>query len=156
MKAQVDRMTAELSERFRHYVRDLKVQLWSENGQVEFYTSFRLRRDPRSQEFKLSLPADLGQTDADRAMLVVGIFSLIGQRIRQSISTASQPNAPLARPPDTGPAVVERHRLIAKLQRDLDGLRKIPRKRREAECADEREQTCRALLWELGAGEGDR
>jgi len=156
MKAQVDRMTAELSERFRHYVRDLKVQLWSDNGQVEFHTSFRLRRDQTVQDFKLSLPAELGRTDAERAMLVVGIFSLISQRIRQAIENAPHISAPASRPPDTGPKMAERHRLIAKLQRDLDGFRKIPQARREAECADEREQTCRALLWELGEGEGNQ
>ncbi|MCR6671482.1 hypothetical protein [Devosia ginsengisoli] len=56
----------------------------------------------------------------------------------------------MGRVPDTGPEVQDRQRLITKLQADLRRFQSIPKPRREAECADEGEQTCRALLRELG------
>lgn len=44
----------------------------------------------------------------------------------------------------------ERVAQIRKLSSDLARFRNIPAHRREAECADEGEQTCKALLRELG------
>jgi hypothetical protein len=44
----------------------------------------------------------------------------------------------------------EREKLIAKLHRDLKRFQAVPAHRREAEHADEREETCRALLRDLG------
>ena len=49
--------------------------------------------------------------------------------------------------PDTNP---ERERLIRKLEADLARFRRVPAHRREAECADEGEVTCLALLRDLG------
>ena len=51
------------------------------------------------------------------------------------------------RPPQTGP---ERERLVRKLEADLARFRRVPSNRREAEHADEGEQTCLALLRDLG------
>lgn len=51
---------------------------------------------------------------------------------------------------EVGTEARERQRLIRKLQADLRRFQRIPASRREAECADEGEQTCRALLRELG------
>jgi hypothetical protein len=57
------------------------------------------------------------------------------------------------RVPIAGGPATQREKLIAKLQRDLRRFRSIPADRREAECADEGEATCLALLREQGAGE---
>lgn len=57
----------------------------------------------------------------------------------------------MTRVPDTGPEAQGRQRLINKLQADLRRFQNIPKHRREAECADEGEQACRALLRDLGA-----
>lgn len=46
----------------------------------------------------------------------------------------------------------DRERLIRKLESDLARFRRVPSYRREAEHADEGEQTCLALLRELGVG----
>lgn len=59
------------------------------------------------------------------------------------------------RVPAIGQPATQRERLIAKLRRDLARFREIPSDRREAECADEGEATCLALLREHGAGEPD-
>lgn len=50
------------------------------------------------------------------------------------------------RTPLAGHPATQRERLIAKLRRDLERFRRIPAERREAECADEGESTCLALL----------
>lgn len=55
----------------------------------------------------------------------------------------------MVRVPDTGPAARGRDALIRKLERDLARFNGIPATRREAECADEGAETCRALLAEL-------
>ena len=54
---------------------------------------------------------------------------------------------------DTNLAARDREKLIAKLRRDLARFERIPQDRREAECADEGEQTCRALLADLNVDE---
>lgn len=56
----------------------------------------------------------------------------------------------MTRVPDTGPEAQERQRLISKVRADLRRFQRIPKHRREAECADEGELTCRALLRDLG------
>jgi hypothetical protein len=55
----------------------------------------------------------------------------------------------MVRVPDAGPGVREREALILKLENDLARFQRIPAARREAECANEGEATCRALLAEL-------
>ena len=150
MKAQVDRMAAEFLERYRHYLVDLDVGLWSEAGFIEFRCRFRLRRDSLVHNFTLGLPAVSAETDAERATLVVGVFAVITERLNTAIAERPLAGSPASRPPDTGPKALERNRLIEKLQRDLAYFRRVPPRRREAECAEEGEQTCRALLFELG------
>lgn len=60
----------------------------------------------------------------------------------------------MVRVPDIGPEIKERERLIKKLQRDLARFQRIPAARREAECADEGEQLCRAMLSDLAGQVG--
>lgn len=55
------------------------------------------------------------------------------------------------RVPVTGPAERERQAQIARLVMKLQYFQRIPPHRREDECADAGEQTCRALLADLGA-----
>ena len=44
----------------------------------------------------------------------------------------------------------DRDRMVRKLEADLARFRRVPAHRREAECADEGEATCLALLRDLG------
>lgn len=52
----------------------------------------------------------------------------------------------MVRVPDAGPVVRGREALIHKLEADLARFQRIPAHRRDAECADEGEATCRVLL----------
>ena len=56
-----------------------------------------------------------------------------------------------SRMPGIGPNSQDRERLVSKLKADLRRFQNVPVNRREAESADEGEQTCLALLRDLGA-----
>ncbi len=58
--------------------------------------------------------------------------------------------------PDVDLAAGDREKLIAKLKRDLARFERIPDHRRQNECADEGEQTCRALLADMGVAGFDK
>jgi|TARA_R100000365_G_C2740576_1_gene69290 hypothetical protein len=53
------------------------------------------------------------------------------------------------RVPNSGPAVREREAMMRYFQSRLAYFQKIPARRREAECADEGERDCAALLRQL-------
>ncbi|QYO78407.1 hypothetical protein [Devosia salina] len=55
------------------------------------------------------------------------------------------------RVPNSGKAERERQALIRRLEKKLAYFQSIPASRREGECADAGEDTCRALLADLGA-----
>lgn len=55
------------------------------------------------------------------------------------------------RVPNSGPAERERQGQIRRLEKKLAYFQSIPPHRRDDECADEGEQTCCALLADLGA-----
>jgi hypothetical protein len=55
------------------------------------------------------------------------------------------------RVPNSGPAERERQDQIRRIEKKLAYFQSIPERRREDECADEGESTCRALLSELCA-----
>ncbi|THF92957.1 MAG: hypothetical protein E8G75_04300 [Sulfitobacter sp. SK025] len=57
----------------------------------------------------------------------------------------------VVRVPNAGQAEQERQALIRRLNMSLTRFQSIPISRREAECADEGEATCRRMLGELGA-----
>ncbi len=57
----------------------------------------------------------------------------------------------MLRVPNTGPAERERLALIKRFEGKLAYFRGIPPARREAECADEGERDCTAMLAELRA-----
>lgn len=53
------------------------------------------------------------------------------------------------RVPEAGPKVKEREELLAHYYKQLARFERIPPSRREAECADEGEATCLAMIAEL-------
>jgi hypothetical protein len=57
----------------------------------------------------------------------------------------------MLRVPNTGPAERERQALMKRLESKLEYFRGIPPARRDAECADEGERDCMAMLAELRA-----
>lgn len=86
MQAVVDRLSDELSDKYLQYLEAFRVDLRSEAGFVEFRCGFALRRDHALRQFKLKLPAVIGETDGERELLMVVVFEQIEQIIDQAIA----------------------------------------------------------------------
>lgn len=86
MKALVDRLSAELSERYVQYLDTFLVDLWSEDGFIEFRCGFSLRRDHALRTFTLKVDADAGQTDGERDLLIAVVFDEIEEMLDLAIS----------------------------------------------------------------------
>lgn len=86
MKARVERLSAELSERYVQYLETFLVELWSERGFIEFRAGFSLRRDHELRSFTVKVDADSGQTDAERELLVILVFDEIEELIDLAIA----------------------------------------------------------------------
>lgn len=86
MKALVERLSAELSERYVQYLETFLVDLWSERGFIEFRAGYSLRRDHELRSFTVKVDADSGQTDAERELLVIVVFDEIEEQIDLAIA----------------------------------------------------------------------
>lgn len=86
MKALVERLSAELSERYVQYLETFMVDLWSERGFIEFRAGYALRRDHELRSLTVKVDADSGQTDAERELLVVAVFDEIEEQIDIAIA----------------------------------------------------------------------
>ncbi|MET3901284.1 hypothetical protein ABIB57_005254 [Devosia sp. UYZn731] len=86
MKDFVDRLSADLSGRYVHYLETLLVDLWSEAGFIEFKCGFALRSDHLMRCFQIKVPALAGDTDGERRLIVVMIFEEIEEKIDLAIA----------------------------------------------------------------------
>lgn len=86
MKAIVDRLSAELTERYVHYLETFMVVLWSEAGFIEFRCGLTLRSDHLLRRFKLKVPALAGDTDRERNLIIVVVFEQIEEVIDKAIA----------------------------------------------------------------------
>ena len=86
MKELVDRLSAELSERYIQYLETFLVDLWSDAGFIEFRCGFALRRDHALRTFTLKVDADAGQTDDERDLLIAVVFDEIEEMLDLAIS----------------------------------------------------------------------
>lgn len=86
MKSLVDRLSAELSERYIQYLETFMVDLWSEGGFIEFRAGYSLRRDHKLRSFTVRVDADTGQTDAERELLIIVVFDEIEEQIDVAIA----------------------------------------------------------------------
>tara|TARA_R110002020_G_scaffold66473_16_gene174745 strand:- start:3679 stop:3960 length:282 start_codon:yes stop_codon:yes gene_type:complete len=86
MKALVDRLAGEISERYIQYLEAFLVNLWSDAGFIEFRAGYILRRDHQLRSFTVKVEADAGQTDAEREMLIIVVFEEIEAQIDLAIA----------------------------------------------------------------------
>lgn len=86
MKALVNRLSAELSERYVQYLETFMVDLWSDAGFIEFRAGYSLRRDHLLRSFNIKVEADAGETDAERELLIIVVFDEIESHIDLAIS----------------------------------------------------------------------
>jgi hypothetical protein len=86
MKGLVDRLSAELTERYIQYLETFMVDLWSERGFIEFRAGYSLRRDHQLRSWTVKVEADSGQTDAERELLIIVVFDEIEEQIDLAIA----------------------------------------------------------------------
>jgi hypothetical protein len=86
MRALVDRLSAELTSKYVHYLETFMVDLWSDRGFIEFRAGYTLRRDHQLQSFTVKVDADSGQSDAERELLVIVVFDEIEEQIDLAIA----------------------------------------------------------------------
>lgn len=88
MKAMVDRLSAELTARYIHYLETFLVDLWSDTGQIEFRCGFTLRADHQLRQFTLKIPALAGDTEGEREreLIITILFEQIEKMIDEAIA----------------------------------------------------------------------
>lgn len=86
MKSLVDRLSAELAEQYVQYLETFLVDLWSDQGFIEFRAGYSLRRDHVLRSYTVRVDADAGQTDAERELLILVVFDEIQEKIDLAIS----------------------------------------------------------------------
>lgn len=86
MKALVDRLSNELSGKYVTYLETLVVDLWSEDGFVEFRCGFSLRSDHVLQSLTVKLPAAAGTSDLEREVLIRAVFEELEEQIDLAIA----------------------------------------------------------------------
>ena len=86
MKVTVDRLSAELADRYIHYLDTFMVDLWSDLARIEFRCGFSLRSDHVLRRFQLDIPAIAGDTDDERNLIIGVIFEQIEDVIDKAIA----------------------------------------------------------------------
>lgn len=86
MKVLVERLSADLVERYVQYLETFLVDLWSDNGLIEFRAGYALRRDHVLRSFTVKVEADAGQTEAERELLIIVVFDEIEEQIDLAIA----------------------------------------------------------------------
>lgn len=74
MKAIIDKLSDELSERYLLYIERIAVDAWSEDGQIELRCGFTLRSDHYERAVIFKLPATLANIDTDREAVLGAVF----------------------------------------------------------------------------------
>ena len=92
MKAIIDRLTDELSERYLLYVEQVTVDIWSEGGEIELRCGFTLRRDHYERAVIFKLPATLANNDADREKVLGAVFQQFEILIDRAIADEAAKN----------------------------------------------------------------
>jgi hypothetical protein len=86
MQDLVDQLSEELSAKYLPYLETFMVNLWSENGFVEFRCGFALRSDHVLQSLIVKLPAASGTSDAERHLLTRAVFEELEEQIDLAIA----------------------------------------------------------------------
>ena len=90
MKAYVEHLSAELTQRYLIYLETFIVDLWSDDGQVEFRVGYSLRADHRLRSFTVSVDAQSANNDVGRRAIIAAIFVEIEDQIDDAIAAAAE------------------------------------------------------------------
>lgn len=87
MQELVDQLSRELSDKYVTYIETFMVDLWSEDGFIEFRCGFALRSDHVLQSLVVKMPATAGTNDGEREMLTRAVFEELEERIDLAITS---------------------------------------------------------------------
>jgi hypothetical protein len=86
MKDYVEALSAELTERYAHYLETFMVDLWSDLGLIEFRIGYSLRIDHRLRDFTIKVDANASINDIERRAVIAAVFVEIEDRLDEAIS----------------------------------------------------------------------
>jgi hypothetical protein len=86
MQDLVDQLSAELSSKYLTYIETLRMDLWSEDGFIEFRCGFALRSDHVLQSRVVKMPAASSTSDTERQILIRAVFGELEEQIDLAIT----------------------------------------------------------------------
>ena len=86
MQELVDQLSRELSDKYVTYIETFMVDLWSEEGFIEFRCGFALRSDHVLQSLVVKMPAAAGTNDEEREILARAVFEELEEQIDLAIT----------------------------------------------------------------------
>lgn len=86
MQTYVDELSSALIERYKLYLETFMVDLWIEQGLVEFRFGYSLRQDSKLHTRTFKIGSQEGLTTAERLAVVDALFAEIEDQIDETIS----------------------------------------------------------------------
>jgi hypothetical protein len=86
VKALVESLSARLTEQYVHYLETFMVDLWSDNGFIEFRAGFSLRSDHILRDLTVKVPASSATSDAERMAVIAAVFEEIEAAIDDAVA----------------------------------------------------------------------
>lgn len=86
MKAYVESLSATLIEQYKIYLETFMVDLWSEDGFIEFRVGFALRSDHKLRSEVFKIEANEAINDIERRAVIAALFMEIEDYIDETIA----------------------------------------------------------------------
>lgn len=86
MQAYIDELSRELMERYKLYLETLLLDLWSEEGMIEFRFGYTLRRASRLHTRTFKIGAEEVLTTTERLAVVDALFLEVVDHIDETIA----------------------------------------------------------------------
>jgi hypothetical protein len=86
MQAYVDGLSEYLIERYKLYIETFIVDLWSEDGMIEFRVGYALRRDHKLRSVVLKVGANEAVNEDERRAVIDALFLEIEDQLDEAIT----------------------------------------------------------------------
>ena len=87
MKAYVDKLSADLVEQYKLYIEAFMVDLWSDDGFIEFRVGYALRSDHKLRSTVFKVGATEAINDVERRAVIAALFVEIEDHIDEAIAS---------------------------------------------------------------------
>jgi len=93
MKAYVDQLSDELTQQYMIYLETFMVDLWSDEGLIEFRVGYSLRSDHMLRNFTIKVEATSATNDVERRAIIAAVFLEIEDQIDEAIAGSGRVQA---------------------------------------------------------------